>query len=169
MKALGLALTPLAFTAFAATAHEGMLHEGCAPGQTFTAGDIAVTGAFTRATLPNAQVGAGYMTIDNAGAAADRLVGAATEATPTAELHNMTTEGGMMKMAAVEGGIEIPAGGSVTLAPGGLHVMFIGPRAPFKEGECVAMTLTFETAGPLEVQLVVGPVGADAPPEHNHN
>jgi copper(I)-binding protein len=149
-----------------AIAHEGMIHDGCPAGQEFTAGDIIVTGAFTRATLPDAQVGAGYFTISNAGSEADTLIAASSEVSPTVELHNMTVENGMMKMSEVEGGIEVPAGGSVSLAPGGLHVMFIGPNQPFIEGECVAVTLSFERAGEVPVQLVVGPVGADAAPGH---
>ncbi|HHY50607.1 MAG TPA: copper chaperone PCu(A)C [Alphaproteobacteria bacterium] len=147
-----------------------MVHEGCPADQTFTAGDITVSGAFTRAMLQGAKVGAGYMTITNNGTAADRLIGATTAATDKVELHNMSTEDGMMKMVPVEGGIEIPAGESVTLAPGGLHIMFLEPRAPFKEGECVDVVLTFETAGELGVQLNVGGVGASEAPagEHQH-
>jgi copper(I)-binding protein len=149
-----------------ALAHEGMIHDGCPTGQEFTAGDITVTGAFTRATLPDARVGAGYFTISNAGGEADRLIAASSEVSPTVELHNMIVDNGMMKMSQVEGGIEVPAGGSVSLAPGGLHVMFIGPNQPFNEGECVEVTLSFEKAGEVPVQLVVGPVGADGAPGH---
>jgi copper(I)-binding protein len=167
-----LRFAPLALVALAspAFAHQGMLHDGCPPGQTFTVGDITVTDAFSRAMLAQAKVGAGYMTIANAGTAPDRLVGATTEATDKVKLHNMTTENGMMKMSPVEGGVEVPAGGSVTLAPAGLHIMFVEPHAPFKQGECVAVTLKFEKAGDLPVQLVVGPVGADsAPMEMEHS
>jgi copper(I)-binding protein len=152
-----------------AFAHEGMLHDGCPAGQTFSAGDISVTGAFSRAMLPNAPVGAGYMTITNAGSAADRLLSATTEATPNVELHDMKVTDGMMEMTPLPEGIEIPAGGTVTLAPGGLHMMFINPHAAFKEGECLAVMLTFEQAGELAVQLSVGAVGAEGAPEHVHN
>ena len=164
MKSLLIGLAALLLAA-PALAHEGVLHDGCAAGQEFTAGSITVTGAFSRATLPNAPVGAGYMTIANTGAEPDRVVGARSEAAPVVELHKMEISAdGMMKMVYLEQGIEVPAGASIALAPGGLHIMFIGPTQPFKEGECVALTLDFEKAGPLEVQLVVGPVGADAPP-----
>jgi periplasmic copper chaperone A len=165
----------LAFAAAAAAiplsafGHEGMLHEGCPAGQSFAAGDISVTGAFTRAMLPSAPVGGGYMTISNAGTMPDRLVGATTEATDTVEFHDMKVEGGMMKMIPMPEGVEIPAGGTVTFAPGGLHVMFLSPRAPFKEGECLEVVLQFERAGELSVQLSVGPVGADAAPEGHHH
>lgn len=147
-----------------ALGHEGMVHEGCPTGQLFSAGDITVSGAFTRATLPEARVGAGYLTITNNGTAPDRLIAAKSDVSPTVELHEMSTEGGMMKMAEVEGGIEIPAGSTVSLAPGGLHIMFIGPNQPFNEGECVAATLTFEKAGELPIELNVGPTGASEAP-----
>lgn len=170
MNMLRFAPLALALLAAPAVAHEGMIHDGCPTGQEFVAGDITVSGAFTRATLDNAGVGAGYMTIGNAGAGADRLIAATSEVTPTVELHNMEVKDGMMTMAQVEGGIEVPAGGSVSLAPGGYHIMFIGPNQPFKEGECVALTLTFAEAGDLPVQLSVGPVGASEAPmgEHGH-
>jgi len=159
--AILFALSPLP-----ARSHEGMVHEGCAAGQTFATDELTVSGAFTRATLPGAGVAAGYLTITNAGTRPDRLIGATTEATPTVELHSMSTEDGMMKMAEIADGIEIPPGGSVSLAPGGAHIMFIGPRAPFSEGECVAVTLTFEQAGELPVMLNVGAVGASSAPAH---
>ena len=159
-----LALT-LPFLAAPAFAHEGMNHSGCATGQSFAIGDITVSGAFTRATLPDAPVGAGYLTITNAGDA-DRLLGAASLITPTVELHTMSVVNGMMKMQQLTDGIEVPAGGSVEFAPGGMHIMFIGPNQPFVEGECVEVTLEFEKAGELPVLLNVGPVGASAAPEH---
>lgn len=153
-----------------ALAHEGMMHDGCPAGQTFAAGDITVSGGFTRATLPNAPVGAGYLTIVNAGTEADRLVSATTEVTPTVEIHTMSVVDGVMKMEQLPEGIDIPAGGTVSLAPGGLHIMLIGPNQPFVEGECVALVLNFETAGALPVELNVGPVGArEAPSGHAHH
>ena len=157
-----IALAPPVF------AHEGMLHDGCAAGRTFAAGDITVTGAFSRAMLPSAPVGGGYMTITNVGSTPDRLVGATTEATDQVEFHDSKITDGMMEMTAMPEGIEIPAGGSVTLAPGGLHMMFIGPKAGFKEGVGVAVVLKFERAGELSVELSVGPIAADAPPGHHH-
>lgn len=166
LAAAALVLSFLVLPAMA-HAHEGMMHDGCPADQSFVAGDITVSAAYSRAMLPNAPVGAGYMTISNAGASADRLVGATTEATPTVEIHNMSIVDGMMEMEALPDGIEIAAGGKVTLAPDGLHLMFMQPKAPFNEGECVEVTLTFEQAGPLSVQLSVGPIGADAPPDHS--
>ena len=154
-----------ALLASPAFAHMGVVHEGCAAGQTFGDGDITVSQAFTRAMLAGARVGAGYMTIANAGATDDRLLAASSEVSDRVELHQMVIDNDMMRMSRVEGGIAVPAGGSVALAPGGLHVMFMEPSQEFQEGECVTLTLSFEHAGALEVHLSVGPVGASAAPE----
>lgn len=139
---------------------------GCLADQTFNAGDISVADAFSRATLPNAKSGGGFMTITNAGSTPDRLIGVTTDAAVRSEIHQMKMDGDMMKMGAVEGGLEIPAGGSVTLAPGGYHVMLMGLKQPLVADGCLDLTLTFETAGTLPVSLAIGPVDADAAPAH---
>lgn len=126
-------------------------------------GDLTISGAFTRATLPNAPVGGGFMTIVNNGSEADRLIAAASPVAGEVQLHEMKMDGDVMKMAELEHGIEIPAGETVTLAPGGLHLMFMGLKQAFVEGESIPVTLTFEKAGTVELLLEVGPVGAAAP------
>lgn len=158
----------LCLTLVPVTAHEGMQHDGCPIGQTFTAGDLTVSGAFTRATLPKAPVGAGFFTIENTGSSDDRLVSVSSEISPTIELHTMRMVDDVMKMEELTDGIAIPAGETVSLAPGGLHVMIIGPNQPFVEGECVSLTLEFEAAGTLPIVLNVGPLGArEAPMAHD--
>ena len=158
---LSLCVPSLAF------AHHDVLHDGCPSGQTFTVGDIAVTGAFTRAMLPGAPSAGGYMVITNSGAAADRLTGVTSEAASNVDIHQMKMNGDVMEMAAVEGGLEVPAGGSVELAPGGYHLMMTGIEQPFDEGECVDITLHFEHAGDLDVLLNVGSVAqSEAPMGH---
>lgn len=131
-----------------------------------TLGALSISGGFSRATLPNAPVAGGYVTIANAGAA-DRLVSVATPVAGVSQLHEMTMDGGMMKMAELPGGIEIPAGGTVELKPGGLHMMFMQLHAPLIEGTSVPVTLTFETAGAVEIELAVGARDATGP-EHAH-
>lgn len=148
-----------------ALAHEGLAHDGCPVGQVFTAGDLTISGAYTRAMLPKAQVGGGYFVIENKGAAPDRLLGGSTEAAKSVQIHQMKMEGEMMKMGPVEGGLEIPAGGNVALTPGGYHLMMMGVGTPFKEGECLQLTLSFEQAGDVPVVLNVAGSAADAPPE----
>ena len=171
-------LVPALLGLLAATpafAHQGMLHDGCPAGQTFTAGDITVSGAFSRATLPQAKVGGGYLTIVNKGTAPDRLLGGSSENAKAVQVHQMKMEGDMMKMGAVEGGLEIPAGATIALAPGGdsYHLMFMDIGQPLKPGECLAVTLKFEKAGELPIQLNIGEPSADAPPEgmegHDHS
>jgi copper(I)-binding protein len=150
-------------------AHEGLVHEGCAANQVFTAGDLEISGAFTRAMLPSAKTAGGYLVITNNGATVDRLVGGTTEAAAALQVHKMEMVGDVMKMGAVEGGIEIPAGGTVELAPGGFHLMLMGVQTPFVEGECVAVTLQFETAGAVPVMLSIGGMTADAAPAGGHH
>lgn len=168
MKTLVLAAAAALAFATPSFAHAGTMHEGCPDGQTFTAGTITVSGAFSRATLPNAKAAGGFMLIENTGTEADRLVGASTEGAAKSEIHEMKMEGDMMKMAELPDGLEIPAGATVTLAPGGFHVMLMGLVQPLREDECLAVTLTFEKAGDLPVLLSIGAPNATAPDAMDH-
>jgi len=137
----------------------------------FKAGDISVEAPWSRATPGGAKVGAGYLTIKNAGSAPDRLVSATAEIAEKTEIHEMSMTDGMMKMREVTGGVEVPAGGSIALAPKGYHLMLFGLKKPLKEGDTFAGTLTFEKAGPLPVTFDVRGLGAAAPDagaEHHH-
>lgn len=118
-----------------------------------TAG-ITITNAAARATPDGAVVAGGYLTIANGGAEADRLVSASSPRAGRMELHEMAMDGGMMTMRPVTG-IDVPAGGMVELKPGGLHLMFLDISAPFKAGETIPVTLTFEKAGAVEATLTV--------------
>ena len=150
-----------------AFAHNGLIHEGCPTGQVFTAGDLTISGAYTRAMLPQAKVAGGYLVVENKGTTPDRLVGGATEAAKTVQIHQMKMEGEMMKMNQVEGGLEIPAGGSVELTPGGnaYHLMLMGVGTPFEEGQCLQLTLKFEKAGDVPVVLNIGGAAAATAPK----
>ena len=75
----------------------------------------------------------------------------------------MKVSDGVMTMRPLDGGLEIPAKGTVTLAPGGFHLMFIGVKEPFVEGEGLPVRLTFEEAGSVETFLHVLPIGARGP------
>lgn len=161
MKIFAVAALAAFVLATPGSAHEGLVHDGCAAGQVFTAGDLSITDAFTRAMLPGARSGGAYLSIENKGAVPDRLIGASTAAAQLAQVHEMKMDGDMMKMGEVPGGLEIPAGGSVTLAPGGFHIMLMGIGTPFTEGECLELTLTFEKAGDVPVVVSVGGTAAD--------
>ena len=136
-------------------------------GDDVTVGDLTFSGAFTRATLPNAPVGGGYVTITNNGDEADRLVAAESLFSPDVQIHEMAVVDDVMQMSELPDGLEIPAGESVTLAPGGLHLMFMHIAQPFVEGETVPVTLTFEKAGTVEIELAVEAFGASGAQDHS--
>jgi copper(I)-binding protein len=164
-SALYSAALGLALLATPALAHNGIEHGGCPADQTFAAGDLTISGAFTRAMLPKAQVAGGYLVIENKGTTPDRLIGGATAAAKVVQIHQMQMDGDMMKMSEVDGGLEIPAGGRAELTPGGYHIMLMGVGTPFKEGECLELTLKFEKAGDVPVVLNVGGTAAASAPE----
>jgi len=131
-------------------------------------GSLEIIHPWTRATPKSAKVGGGYMTLINRGDAADRLVSIETAAAGKTELHEMSTEHGVMKMRPLPQGIAIPAGETVTLAPGGFHVMFLELKAPFAEGEKVPARLVFEKAGAIDVVFAVEKMGARGGDGHQH-
>jgi|GEM_PF-357306 len=104
---------------------------------------------------PMGGTGAAFMTIANAGAGPDRLLSIAGDAAETIEIHEMADEGGMMTMRPLAGGLEIPAGETVELKPGGYHVMMIGLRNDLNAGDSHELTLTFEKAGEVKVTVPV--------------
>lgn len=156
----------LTVTAAAAAEHDhGAMAMPAAP---VTLGDLEISNGFSRATLPNAPVGGGYITITNKGAEADRLVSAASPAAGVVQIHQMKMDGDVMKMNELPDGVEIPAGATVVLEPGGLHIMFMKLNAPFVEGTKIPVTLTFEKAGSVDVELSVGsPAAKGAAEDHS--
>ena len=126
--------------------------------------EIAVTDAYARSAGAMAQSGAAFMVIENGGDTDDRLIAARSDAAERVELHtHIADENGVMRMREVEGGFAIPAGGSHVLARGGDHVMFLGLTAPFEQGATVPVTLVFEQAGEVAVEI---PVDLDRQPMH---
>jgi len=130
-------------------------------------GSLTIVHPWARATPPGAEVAGGYMTIKNSGAEPDRLIGVEVDIAGRAELHEMTMVDGVMKMRPLENGVEVPAGGSVALKPGGYHVMLLDLKGPLKEGEMIPGSLTFEKAGKVDVTFAVAPIGAAEPEEHS--
>ena len=132
-----------------------------ASAQTATTGSLTVQDPMLRATAPNAPVAGGFVTIVNAGDADDVLeaVMAAPDLTTDVELHEMAMQDGVMRMRALKEGIAIPAGGTVTLEPGGLHLMLTALKAPLVEGEGHALTLRFRDAGQVTMTFPVMAIG----------
>ena len=127
-------------------------------------GDITVERAWARASAGPVANGVAYFTLENRGGA-DRLLAAASSAAERVELHAHIRDGEVMKMRPVEA-IDIGAGQTVTLMPGGLHVMLMGLKAPLKEGATLPLTLTFEKAGRVEFQAQILAPGSRGPAGH---
>lgn len=131
-------------------------------------GDIALSGGFLKGMLPGQPVGGGFVTLANGGTADDRLVSVSTPGADHVEMHEMTMENDVMKMRKLADGIPVAAGSTVELKPGGLHLMFMGVAKPFREGDKVKVTFTFEKAGAVELTLpVVDPAKVKAGHQHN--
>jgi len=105
---------------------------------------VTVEQAWVRATVPGQPVAGAYMKIKSAQAAA--LVAVRTSVTPRAEIHEMKMEGGIMKMRPVTR-IELPAGKTVELEPGGYHLMLMNIAKPLRAGDTVPITLVIEGPG----------------------
>jgi copper(I)-binding protein len=115
---------------------------------------------WARATPKGATVGGGYLSVTNNGKETDRFIGGESPVATSFELHKMTMDHGVMKMRPVNGGIAIAPGETVTLTPGGLHVMLVGLKEPLKQGTRVPATLDFAKAGKVQVEFVVEGIGA---------
>jgi len=142
-------------------------HDHGASTDMVTSGDLAFSGAFARATLPGAQVGGGYVTIENTGDTDDRLIAASSPVAAEVQTHEMSMVNDVMQMRHLPDGIEVPAGETVELAPGGLHLMLMGLTEPLVEGETVPVTLVFEESGEIEIALQVLGFGASASEDHS--
>ena len=126
-----------------------------ASGHEAVAGDLAIAHPWARASLSvKARSGAVYFAVRNSGSRTERLTGASTHVADRAELHVHEAEGSVMRMRRVEA-VEIPPGGTVELAPGGLHVMLTGLRTPLVKGMTFPLTLVFESAGEVDVDVVI--------------
>lgn len=136
---------------------------GAALAHDIRAGDLVIDHPWARASAGQAANGAMYVSVTNHGTAVDRLVGVETGAAERAELHAHEIDAaGVMSMHAVEA-VDVPAGATIVLAPGGLHVMLFGLAAPLALGTTFEATLTFERAGRVAVEVHVENVGATAP------
>lgn len=131
------------------------------PAHDYSVGDITVAHPYAFATAGAAPVGGGYMQIANSGTVDDVLVAVtvAPEVAGMVQLHQMTMADGVMSMSQLAGGIPIPAGATVTLESGGLHVMFMRLAQGLPEGARIEATLTFAIAGDMDMEFTVEPRG----------
>lgn len=126
-------------------------------------GTIHISQPWARATPKGASSGAAYLTIANNGKAPDRVSCLSSDLSAHCQIHTMTMENGVMKMRPVEGGLEIKPGETVTLKPGGLHVMLVDLKQPLAPGKMAEVTLQFEKAGTVKVEFPIAAIGAPAP------
>lgn len=120
------------------------------------AGDIMVSDAYARSSSPTAKTGAAFLHIMNHGASDDRLVAAASPVAEMVQLHTHEEDAnGVMRMMHVEEGFALPAGGMLMLDRGGKHVMFMGLTEPLAQGDMVPLTLVFEKAGEVVIEVPV--------------
>jgi copper(I)-binding protein len=140
---------------------------GVAAAETYSAGGLQIGDPWARATPKGATVGGGYLTITNKGAEVDRLIGGSLAPASRFEVHTTVTENGVARMRQVTS-LEIKPGETVELAPGGMHVMFMGLKQPLQQGQTVKGTLVFEKAGTVAIEFSVQGIGAPAGAHKHH-
>jgi periplasmic copper chaperone A len=152
-----LAAVVFTFAASAAQAHD------------YQVGSLKIAHPWARATPKGAAVAGGYLKITNNGKEADRLVSGSVPFAGRFEIHEMSHEGGVMKMRALPKGLEIKPGETVELKPGSFHLMFMELKAPLVKDQTPRPkgTLVFEKAGTVEVEFAIEAIGG-APAEHKH-
>lgn len=139
----------------------------------YTVGSIKIDHPWSRATVAGIPNGVSYFVLENQGDVDDRLLSVSSPVADKAELHTHIRDGEVMRMRQVED-IAVPAGESVALKPGGLHVMLMGLKEPLKEGNKFPLTLEFEQAGSVTVDVVVqlltgSKAGSNDGDDHEHH
>ncbi|SDG50038.1 copper chaperone PCu(A)C [Bosea robiniae] len=137
-----------------------LLSAGFATAHEFKAGPLKIGHPWSRATPAGAKVGGGYLSIENTGTVADRLVSVSVPFATRAEVHEMAVKDGIMTMRPLDNGVDVPAGAKVEFKPGGYHIMFMDLKQQLKQGEMMKGTLTFEKAGTVDVEFKVDSIAA---------
>jgi periplasmic copper chaperone A len=129
----------------------------------YKVGTIQITQPWARATPKGASTGAAYMTVTNSGPATEHLSCVSSDAAKTCQIHSMTMEGGVMKMRPVTGGLEIKPGETVTLKPGGFHLMLVDLTHSLEQGKTVEATLKADSGATVEIEFPVAAAGSPGP------
>ena len=148
----------IAFLAFITMASHGAL-----------SGMLEIGTVQIRATAPGMNVTGGYVAITNHGNSDDTLVAASASFAKRVELHEMTHDNGVMKMRRRGDGIGIPAGETVLLKPGGLHIMFMGLKETLQPGEMREIALEFASGHRMTVPAMVLKPGDIKAGGHGHS
>ncbi len=139
------------------------LPAGQAAAADYKVGSLDITQPWARATPKGASTGAAYLTVTNSGSQAQRLSCASSAAAGKCQIHEMAMDNGVMKMRPVQGGLEIAPGQTLTLKPGGYHIMLEGLKAPLKAGDTLEAMLTTAGGASVKVNFPVAAVGAPGP------
>lgn len=157
----------MSFTTFSRAALAAALLISAVPA--FAEG-IEVHDPYAISAMPGAPTGAAFMIIHNHGGAPDRLLDVRSDAAARVELHtHVQNADGVMQMVHVEEGFDLPTDGEIIMERGGNHIMFMGLAQPFTPGATVSVTLEFEAAGDVVVEIPVGDPGMEgAGMDHGH-
>jgi periplasmic copper chaperone A len=129
----------------------------------YKVGSIQITQPWARATPKGATSGAAYLTVTNSGTTAQRLNCLSSDAAAQCQIHEMTMDGGVMKMRPLQGGLEVKPGETVMLKPGGFHVMLVGLKEPLQPGKTLEATFQADSGGSVQVEFPIVAIGAPAP------
>ncbi len=133
----------------------GALFAASARAEDAKAGDLMISVAWCRAAPNGSDLANCYVTIENKGTAADRLVGASTAAAEKVEIRQLNEIGGGLTDKPVDGGLPISAGDKAVLAPGGYHIALVNTKVALKRGAKQAIDLQFDKAGKASVNFDV--------------
>lgn len=128
----------------------------------FSRDNVTVSHPWSRPTPPGVPMGVGYMAISNQGDTGITLIGATTPKANKVTIHESSMKEGMMTMRRLKNGLTIPAGETVQLEPHGYHLMLEGLKGAVARDERIPMTLNFDGAGSLQIELGTMPMGEGA-------
>ena len=134
----------------------------------YKVGTLEIGNPWSRATPGGATIGAGYLTIKNAGTASERLVGGSTDVANDFQFHRTTMDGDVSKIHEMKNGVEIKPGETVEFKPGAAHLMFVKLKHPLRQHDVIKGTLIFERAGAVDIEYTIGSIGAQTADQHTH-
>lgn len=155
--------TARGIAALAVFAFMPLLRPAPAAAAEYELGSLQITQPWARATPKGAASGAAYLTVKNTGTKPARLHCVSSNAAAKCEIHEMSMDGGVMRMRPVAGGLEVKPGQTVTLKPGGFHMMLTGLKAPLQEGKMLEATMEGEGGATAQVEFPIAGVGAPGP------
>jgi copper(I)-binding protein len=118
-------------------------------------GNLLISGAHARSTVPGQTSGAVYVTLENVGKSTDKLLAVTSPAAKSAEVHSMQMDGNVMRMREV-GELELKPAARIAMQPGdGYHIMLLGLKQALNPGEKIPLTLRFDKAGKIDIEAIV--------------